>query len=200
MAITRYSQSKTTLKSNEPIRIASACIVGAGNVSGGYVTEAPSIKTMGVHTGKHGSVVINPETDADIASGDNRWGWTYKPVSAGNFANMQAGRYIIVRYTNYVAGVAYTKLNTGSAGDGGHKSIHHIQKRRTRMITATGGWNYNTGALLSTPNIAHDDFGADHAANVNRAIPGEFTFSKFGLATHGSLAVPYNADYSDLQT
>lgn len=175
-----------------PKRNKGATVVMGGNVDSNNVTVAPSLKTMGIHTGKNGSVVPTPETNATIAAGGHLKG-TFRAIS-GDFAKMTGGRYIMMRYTNYVANNAQTLLNTGAAGNSGHKSINYKQKFRTLKQSAAG-WNYVTGRFLTTPVVTLEDFGNDDAGTPTRAIPGEFVITNYGLATKGALAVPSRLDY-----
>lgn len=186
------SRTFTTQAKAAPRRNRGGTVVNGGNVDGVNITVAPSIKTFDVHSGKNGSRVPQQETNATIAVGGHLRG-TFQAVS-GDFAKMTAGRYIIVRYTNYLAGSSYTKLNTGSAGNIGHKSINYKDSFRT-LKQVTAGWNYATGRFLTTPTVQLDSFGGDNAGSPTRANPGEYVYTKYGLATHGALAVPVMGDY-----
>lgn len=184
----RFSQCQGVAISGQPIRKVSATVLGGGNITVGVVTEAPSLKSFAIHPANQ-QRVPDPETSNRIGlSTDTRP--VVKAVS-GDFAAMTPGRYIIVRYTTHVAGNAYTKLNSG-ASYGIHRQIHYKISFRTILQT---GWNYATGTYLTPVSWQQDSFGRDDAAMVNRVIPGEFTYSKFGLATTGTLSIPTRDDY-----
>jgi len=128
----------------------------------------------------YGSVVPGPETLATIAAGTDTKS-TFKAYSAGNFAKMVAGDYIIRGVTTKLAGVANNnQIKFGS--DFGRKSIHFSENRTTSFLYA---WTFTankdgqpTFATTYTNRGAY--FQNDDAARPTRAIPGEFTYMETG--------------------
>lgn len=104
-----------------------------------------------------------------------------KALTAGTFAKMAAGSYVMRRVTTTLAGQANTTLLTG-ASDFGRRSIpSNLTVRFTKLATYSG----LTGAATYTD---YDYALTDDAAAPTRAIPGEFTIKQHG-------GDPTNLDY-----
>lgn len=105
-----------------------------------------------------------------------------KSLSGGTFGIVNVGKYIILRQSTYIANVSNNAFRSGSSEAGRRKPIAYIESIRTTGDRAVG-WNYVTGALLSTPSVSNDTFksidgGAvvDQAARPTKAVPGEFVY------------------------
>ena len=104
-----------------------------------------------------------------------------KALTAGDFAKMTAGSYVMRRVTTTLAGVANTTLLTGASDFGRRSNNSNLTVRFTKLATYSG----LTGAATYTDyNYAL----TDDAANPTRAIPGEFTIKEHG-------GDPTNKDY-----
>jgi len=169
----------TTAVSGQPIKNDGATVLFGGNIdSTNTVTNAPNKEIFSLHTGSSGSRVPTPGGQKP----------TFKPISAGAFASQKEGEYIIRRFTNEIAGIASTLLNSG-ASDFGRRSIHLKENRRTTLMV-TAGWNFATGQFLTSPTEQLDAFGNDDAARPTRAVPGELVFHSHGPANEGALSKP----------
>jgi len=174
-----------------PHRNNGATVVYGGNVdSSPTVTQVLSKETTGYHSGVHGATV--PES-ANFG--------THKPYSGGTFRyQMEAGKFVGMRYTGYISGVANTVLERGAGGGMGRRSIHWLESYRRLDITS---WNYVTGAATKGVNAGasvtykniRGSGNVDDAAHPTRAIPGEYVFTDHHLAHSGALAVALNGDY-----
>lgn len=114
-----------------------------------------------------------------------------KAVSAGTFAVMEAGSYIIRKVTTTLAGVANTVLRSGASDFGHRRSIHSIQSVRNSFLT-TQSWAYVNGVLTYTNTVtnSHTAYSADNAAAPTLAVPGELTYLPNGKT-------PYNDNYKE---
>lgn len=145
-------------------------IVGAGTPATDLVVNVPSTaKVMGAP---------NKGCKGVIDKGD-----TQKAVSAGVFATLTAGKYVVRGggVTTELAGVAFDGLKGGAADNQRRISIPYCYTRKTVHITS---WDYATGAATHHGSPHSDDFrmgqaGADDAVTT-RAIPGEFCFIENG--------------------
>lgn len=161
-----------------------ATVFYGGTADGKNVTNVLSLETAGYWGRKNVGVVES----SNIAT-------TYA-LSAGNFAKMTAGRYVIMRNCSYLAGTSNTTLQSG-AGDFGRRPINWSESARRLHITS---WNYATGVATKggSAGASYDyvNIGTtthiDHAAHPTRAIPGELTVTDHHLARD---ATPTNKDY-----
>jgi hypothetical protein len=105
-----------------------------------------------------------------------------KAVSAGSFATMTAGQYVMLTFNSQIAGIPTNILR--SPGSSYRKSQNpNIGWVDTLLINKTGGWYYNNGLPINPVNT-RDSIGTENFPG-NYGIPGRLTF----LST-GKLAVP----------
>jgi hypothetical protein len=182
-------------------------VYGGAVVSGDrVVTSTPGMTTVGYHSARHGSKVPSAHTSTEIGNGTYRRG-TFKALAAGNYATLTEGRFIIRRYTQYLANVATNVLTFGSHLVA-RKSIHKLVRLRTTFVSArtwtapsgdnasgdpksTTTYTYtesDQNNLLFSPNTGGYD-GADDAATPTRAVPGELVYIQ------GNAQSPYMDDY-----
>lgn len=146
-------------KTGSAIRDNGAGVTYGGTIGGTNVTL--SLGKDGLATARKGNRV---PTAADTGVD-----YTAKAISGGDFANIHTGRYLITGMIGYIAGVANTTLGTtGRVG-----SLQLSTNRRESVSTTlarTAGWNYVTGAFLTTPTANTTTFKAiDGSANIDRA-------------------------------
>lgn len=113
--------------------------------------------------------------------------------SQGNINFMTAGKYVMRRVTDELAGVANTNLRSGGVSPSFRRSIHKVESIYTRKVATAiraGKWNIYSGTYSSPQptnaeegiaNIAGStvtDGTADHAATPTRAIPGELVYKE----------------------
>jgi hypothetical protein len=160
------------------IKNSGATVLNGGSVpsTATRVTKVLGIETLGYHSGKAGSIVPNDTTQG-----------IYPANNLGNFAKMVPGKYIAVKQTSEIAGIANTAILFGSNVTG--RSIKSSTTRYTSFLvsySSVGG----EGGPETTYTYSNKvlDFGADNAAEPTRAIPGELTYLKNGK-------VPTNDDY-----
>lgn len=164
-----------------------------------YVSGADVPAYNTTHTVTSVEDVNNVNTDVPFSANtsvDGDW-----QLASGDFAKMTADRYIMKRLASFVAGNAYSGLQSGAAdGYGSRRSIHSIESQRRLDIVS---WDYVTGfptygadrgALVGYENIDGGDF-ADHAAHPSRAVPGSLVYIDHSPAVSGDLAVAAQADY-----
>ncbi len=115
-----------------------------------------------------------------------------KIVSAGNFATMTKGRYIIRKVTSTIAGVANTTLLTGASDFGERQSINKIESVRNTFLHALTWTSDKDGqpTYSFTKTDSLDNFAQDDAARPSLAVPGELVYRT------GSPSVTL-ADYSE---
>lgn len=105
-----------------------------------------------------------------------------RALSSGNYALMTKAKFVMYLAASELAGIPNLILRPGNSKIGRSKPINYIEAFRTTQDIAAG-WNYVTGALLSTPSVTNDtmkniDGGAvvDQAAHPSRAVPGELVY------------------------
>jgi len=156
-----------------------ATVVKGGNVDSSLtVSNVPYTSVLDAHSHGHGSAPSEASS------------WNQKAVSAGTWAQMVAGSYVLRKVTTTLAGVANTTLLFGNS-DYGRNSIHVKTTRRSYHITS---WDYVTGVATKGADT-NDSFNDDHAATPTRAVPGEYTFTDHAIPLSGALAVPLSGDY-----
>lgn len=186
-AKTNFSKAK----SGQPVKDNGATVLYGGNIdSSEAVTNAPDASIVGYHSGVHGSTVPGPTTQGDHPNLS-----TAKPLSAGSFAKMTAGEYVMRKVSTKLAGAANTTLQSG-ASDFGRRSIHFNEQQVT-LLQVTAGWDYVTGQFKTTPSTQVDSFGRDDAARPTRAVPGELQYTGHGMAHSGSAASPTLDEYEE---
>ena len=113
-----------------------------------------------------------------------------KSITAGVFATMTKGRYIIRKVTGYLANVVNTKLQSGASDYGHRKAIHKIESMRMSFLYGLS-WTGVSGSVVYTMNKSNTNtaYGNDDAARPTLAVPGEFTYLVSGK-------LPTRADYS----
>lgn len=187
-----------------------ATVVYGGAVTSGdrVVTNTPGMTTVGYHSGRHGSKVPSAHTSTEIGNGTYTRG-TFKALAAGDFATQVPGRYIMRRYTQYLANVATNALTFGSHLVA-RRSIHKLERLRTTFLSArtwtapsgnnasgdpksTTTYTYtesDQNNLLYSPNTGGFD-GTDNAARPTLAVPGELVYIQ------GNPNAPKQADYPE---
>lgn len=162
---------------------------GAADTTKGPITNAPDTTVTTVSAkATWGSKVQNPETDAAIAAGTDT-APTYKPLSAGTFATMAAGYYIIKAGSqDKIAGTTVASLR--SAGNPmPNRRKKAVRARYALRTIKISGWSYVTGAATivrngSTVDTVEAADGttpasyrvADQAANPTMSVPGELCY------------------------
>jgi len=146
-------------------------IVLGGNVPSTSKTNVPTIaQVLGKHSG------VRPHVFNDTTYG------TTPALSAGQFATMTAGRYVMRLQCDYLANTSYTGLNSGGNAAVAHRTIHWVGARRTNPITS---WNYATGVATkgsaTSDNFIMDVTGNDDAAVPTLAVPGELCYMIKGI-------------------
>ncbi len=134
-----------------------------------------------------------PETDSTIAAGTDT-APTYKPLSAGTFAIMAAGVYIIKAGPDrLIAGVVNADIGKPSNPIATYRK-HAVRSRYQIRTIKISSWNYATGAAT----ITSDGSTADTVASAD----GWNTYANYRLAddaassaTSPTLAVPGELTY-----
>lgn len=113
-----------------------------------------------INTGKH-NYVGNPVQPANTA----------KAVSAGGFGVIVADQYVIMTFTNQLAGLKSTLLinSGGNRRSSGNLNYPYV---RTLLDAKTGGWYYTNGQPVNRQNQS-DFIGTDNGKN-------RFTFLQSG--------------------
>lgn len=160
----------TTAKAGQPIKNNGGTALHAGNIGNRNLTNNLSLSTNGFKTGFYGSRVplaVSPYSSGNVG--------TLKPLSAGRFAEMERGKYLILGYSNRIAQTNNSILSV-PASDFSRKMtlINAFYGARRLHITS---WDYVTGVATKGGNAGDlVTFGADHAAAVTDAVPGELTY------------------------
>ena len=175
-------------------------IVNAGNVPATKTTinNAGLGTVIGVQS--KGTPTVQPQTGTTGHFSSPGLGGRTTAKGSGTFAyNMKAGKFIGIRLSDELNGVANTALLSGGVGEGRYNgTIHSLEKYYTLpkyTFNPDGSRASTTSAGGSATNYI-DSAGngsaasADSAANVTRAIPGALVYTDHGLATTGALAVP----------
>ena len=124
---------------------------------------------------------LNANAQADpLPVGGRSQSSVQKMVSAGTYAKMTAGDYIIPRVTTKLATVANTTLLSGAADFGKRKSILHNERMRNTRL-ASWIWRKKVGAdgffqFVPTKIETNVVLADDQAALPTRAIPGELVY------------------------
>lgn len=179
----------TTVKSGA-IKNNGATVLLGGNINTNLrfpaVTQALGATEMGLHSGSNGAIVPGPFTV--ISAPGHRC--TTNAVS-GDYAKMTASRYIIMRYTNFIAGTANTKLNSGGADFGGKKPYAAFCGLvRTQKYILTGGWVYQTGQPV---NLGFGTDGEGSEAFPTYAAPGRIVYAYTGAKDLSPTTASYKA-------
>lgn len=101
-----------------------------------------------------------------------------KALSAGTFAVMTAGLYVIRKITTTLAGVANTSILSGASDFGHRLPIAFKESQRTTFLSGLS-WAANPGKLPTytlTKSNLNTSYGNDNAARPTLAIPGELTY------------------------
>ena len=159
-------------------------IVNAGNIaSTSPVTNAPGyVKILAFHPATNGSIVPHAATtNGGHLNVDNSGVPTAKAL-VGNYAIMTAARYIIRRYTQFIAGNASTIFNSGCSDGPQRRSINRqLHGRATEMygFSYAGGPSAKAGgAVVVTYSYTRMNpiWCNDKAASPTRALPGDVVF------------------------
>lgn len=160
-------------------------IVNAGNVPAtSPVTNSMGyVKILAFHPVSNGSRI--PHAATPNGTHLNLDGSNVPTASAisGDYAKMTAGRYIIRRYTNFIAGNASTIFNSGCSDGPQRRSINRqIHGRATEMygFSYVGGVNGSQPGGTATFTYSYSRmnpiWGNDVAATPTRAVPGDIVF------------------------
>jgi len=153
-------------------------LMGGAIDSSATVTNAPDLAI----TGAGRRAQPKPVESAQVG--------TTKSVTAGTFAKLAAGQYIVKggNITTVLAGVAYRGLR-GAGNQNQIRGIHTLLTRKTVLIDS---WDYATGAAtLSGSNPSDDDFDIDgDYAIPTRALPGNVITLPTGRETPTTTALP----------
>ncbi len=172
-----------------------ATMLYAGDISSNSIVSNPlSLTVTGYRSGKNGSVVPVALTAEQIAalSAGGQEGATgrshvplFKMVSAGTYAIMAQGTYVVRKLASTLGGVANTVLLFG-ASNFGRKSIYNTSRIRTTFLSGLAWVSGTNGPTVtytrSNRDALSNDFGADDASRPTKAIPGELTYM-FGAKT-----------------
>lgn len=159
-------------------------IVNAGNIPGtSPVTNSMGyVKILAFHPVTNGSRIPHAATtNGGHLNADNTGVPTAKAL-VGNYGIMTAGRYIIRRYTNYIAGNSSTIFNSGCSDGPQRRSINRqIHGRATEMyaFSYTGGPSAKAGGGVTVTysyTRMNPIWGNDVAATPTRAVPGDLVF------------------------
>jgi hypothetical protein len=167
--------------SANPYKKVSGVIYFGGTADGINATVVPARTTVGFG-GRNQNGIMKVVTNL-----------TGKAISAGKFGVQEAGQYIIIGYMSRLASTDNSKLNRPAA-DFGRRSINRLETAHT-LLSRTAGWNYTTGAYLTTPSVSADNFGTDYEARSSRALPGRYAMYLSGPARSGSRALPTHTYY-----
>lgn len=149
---------------------------------GTVAATSPITVSMGITSLGFRSGVSEPKP---ILEGSENVG-TSKPYSAGNFANMVAGQYILFGYSKQVAGQANNAIAIG--GSMGFKisqnyALSYVRTSHYVLTAVNGtqsGWNYVTGQPITVPvSISQDTVNSD-AYKGTYLIPGRISFLSTG--------------------
>jgi hypothetical protein len=167
------------------------------NNSGSFITSGTSTGSTKLIAQQSASAQVGvfSSTVYDNSSAD-------KALSGGTFA-FNNSRPTAMKTTTTLAGVSKPFLSSGANDTDNKRSIHKLEKIRTRRITTAirnNKWNQYSGSWdAGFPVNAVDDFwslatasgsatSTDHAAAPTMSVPGEMTY-KLGNP------VPVLADY-----
>lgn len=133
-------------------------ILNGGNIGSSRFTKLALGRKI---TGDYGSRLVS--TMSGLA----------KAISAGSFATMTAGAYIISKVTTTIAGVSNTILRSGAADFGSRHSIHKVQRVRNTFLSGLS-WtaHYPTNTINYTRSTTDVSLGTDEAT----LAPGDVTF------------------------
>jgi hypothetical protein len=147
----------------------------ANAAAGSRVTNSPDFLQMAPKKPKVGSKVAGPETAATIAAGTDSKG-VVAANTAGAYADMRVGEYIIRGYTLKIANIAFANGVFVGADWGQRRTPVPKESQRTIHIT---DWSYITGAA-TIAGYTNDSFGNDDAARPTRTVPGELVYMETG--------------------
>jgi hypothetical protein len=101
-----------------------------------------------------------------------------KSVSAGTFAVMEKGSYIIRKVTSTLAGVANTVLKSGGSDFGNRNAIHKIENVRGTFLSGLSWAKDHDGqpTYIFTKSETYTALGNDNAARPSLAVPGELVY------------------------
>lgn len=172
--------------SSKPINNSGAVVVMGGNISANsFVTSAPYATIVNQHPNFVGAVIPHVLVQNDLTNKTpslhncGRW----QPLSGGSYAKMNAGQYVIRRYTNFLAGLASNILNSGCSDFAGRQSIHRqIRDRYHVMYQINIGFGDPLAQLggTNTDTFSYDDnvtvWALDKEGAVTRAVPGYLVY------------------------
>lgn len=167
-AYTRYYVKGNT---GNALHDGGTAVVLGGNVTGTNVTKSLTVSFLGSpKTG--GSRVPNPaSTSVD---------WTLKGISGGTFAGWHPA--LFYGYSTSIAGISNSILSRPGQSASTRRGINY-KTTVSSVLQRAAGWNYVTGAFLTTPTAQVDTYknGAggstiDTRAHASKATPGNIFF------------------------
>ncbi len=116
-----------------------------------------------------------------------------KAVSAGSFATMTAGEYVMRRVTTELAGVANTTLKFGASDYGHRRSIHRIESWRTSFLSSftweAGGATIDVpGSNLPTYTLVTSNETTEYGQNSTATSPA--SQGTQDIASRPTIAIP----------
>ncbi len=163
-----------------PIRNNGGTVVYGGNINTtlGNVTQSLGIATMNIRSGVNGSITVGPFVPTAGTYGGRS---VTAAIPGRRYNSMAAGKYIMVRFTQEIAGVASNLLLNGAADFGRLPYPGRVSNRiRTQRVIMNGGYYYYTGKTIN--GFGRNDYGDVLAAEPfpTRAIPGRLVFVTSG--------------------
>lgn len=160
-----------------PVRNNGGTVIYGGNINAtlNNVTNSLGAAVTGFRSGTNGSAIPGPFVPTAGTYGAR---FVCAVIPNRRYAGMAAGKYIMVRFTPEIAGVATNILTNGAADFGRLPYPARVSNTiRTQRILMSGGWSYVTGKMVS--GFGQNDFGDPLAAEPfpTRTIPGRLTFA-----------------------
>lgn len=165
-----------------PIRNNGGTVLNGGNINTtlSNVTQSLGISVLGFRSGSNGSITVGPFVPTAGVYGTRS---ITAAITGRRYNGMATGKYIMVRFTPEIAGVATTLLTTGASDFGRLPYPARVSNRiRTQRVLMNGGWSYVTGRTIL--GFGQNAFGDVLAAEPfpTRAIPGRLTYATSGVS------------------
>lgn len=94
-----------------------------------------------------------------------------KAADSRSFGVMSVGKWVIVQACSEIGGVADTSLL--KPGQSTSRNSIYYREGITTTKQNTAGFNWATGAYLTTPDVSTDSYGTDNSARVTWSAPGK---------------------------
>lgn len=174
--------------------------VGIGSSRASATNPLDTVALGSTETDIYGAQVIRGSSSGNGVSAE-------LPITAGNFAQMTAGQYIMRRggaNTEYLAGIADTTLRSGGSEYGIRRSINArtaVRGPLTATAIRNGQWVAYSGVWSTDPTASTDGLGdisgntsdgTDQAVTPTGYIPGELVYIGGNSDT---ILVPKQDDY-----